>query len=164
MPPAWRSRCFHRPGEARQHVLELRQLHLEPCFARARAPREDVEDQLGAVHHLDPELLLEIPHLRGGEVVVEDRDVGIVLLGGGLELCELALPDEGRGVDRAAPLHHAVEHASAGGCRAEVLQLLERALQVGAVARAVPDQHRALSARRVRDLVHPLQAVSISRS
>ena len=40
------------PGQARKHVAKLRQFHLQPALARARAAREDIEDQLGPVDHL----------------------------------------------------------------------------------------------------------------
>src|SRR5439155_22629270 len=88
-------------GEPRQRILELRELDLEPRLARARAPREDVEDELGAVHDLDAERLLEIADLRGRQVVVEDRHVRVELVHALAHLLELALADEGRGMDVA---------------------------------------------------------------
>ena len=101
-------------GQARQRVLELRQLDLQPRFARARAAREDVEDQLRAVHHLDAERLLEIAHLRRREVVVEDGHVGLALLGQRLQLFDLALADErARDWIGAAPLHQMRRRARA---------------------------------------------------
>src|SRR5437763_560727 len=39
------------PGEARQHVFELRQFHLQLAFAGAGMGGENVEDQLGSVDH-----------------------------------------------------------------------------------------------------------------
>src|SRR5690606_31694237 len=47
--------------EARQHVLELGQLDLHLRFRRARTGREDVQDELGAVHHAGAERGFEIP-------------------------------------------------------------------------------------------------------
>jgi hypothetical protein len=41
-------------GQAGQQVLELRQLDLELGLLAARARGEDVEDDLGAVHHAAP--------------------------------------------------------------------------------------------------------------
>src|SRR5439155_395136 len=41
--------------EPRQEIGELGELHLELALARARALREDVEDQSGPVDHFDPE-------------------------------------------------------------------------------------------------------------
>ena len=40
------------PGQPRQQVVQLRQLHLQPAFAGARARGEDIEDELGAVDDL----------------------------------------------------------------------------------------------------------------
>ena len=117
-------------GEPRQRVLELRQLHLQPRLARARAAGEDVEDQLRAIHHLAPERLLEVAHLGGREVVVEDDHVGIQRFDPRLDLLELALADEGGRMHGAALLHDRVEHARPGGV-GEPRQLLKRAREVG---------------------------------
>ena len=43
------------PDEPRHRVLQLRELDLQLAFARARAPREDVEDQLRAIDDLPVE-------------------------------------------------------------------------------------------------------------
>ena len=150
-------------GEARQHVLELGELDLEAGLAGARAARKDVEDQLGAVDDLDPDQLLEIPHLGGGEVVVEDDHVGVGLADPALELLELAAADEGGGPRRAAALEHRAAQARARGL-GEPRQLLERGRQpvtarCGARVSAlgVSDQHGALDHGRPRDLVSALQ-------
>ena len=42
---------FASPGQPRQHVLELRQLHLQLAFAGAGVARKNVEDELRAVEH-----------------------------------------------------------------------------------------------------------------
>ena len=103
------------------------ELDLEPRLPRAGTAREDVEDQLGAVDHLDVERLLEVPHLRRRQIVVEDHEIGLALRGLALDLLELPLADEGGGVDAAAALDHAVDHLGAGGV-GEQRQLLERAV------------------------------------
>ena len=68
------------PGQPRQHVLELRELHLHFRLARPRARGEDVEDDLGSIHHAGSELELDVLSLRRRELVVEDdqrgREVG----------------------------------------------------------------------------------------
>src|SRR5690606_21148628 len=51
--------------QSREHVLQLRQLDLHLRFRRARTRREDVEDQLGAVHHPRLQRVLEILALCG---------------------------------------------------------------------------------------------------
>ena len=52
-------------AQARQDVLVLRQLDLQPALPRPRVLREDVEDQRGAVEHLHVQRLLEVALLRG---------------------------------------------------------------------------------------------------
>ena len=75
MPPPRRDSASRRSGEARQPVLQLRQLDLEVPFTRPRAPREDVENQLGAIDDAPAEDLFEVARLRRRELVVEDHDV-----------------------------------------------------------------------------------------
>src|SRR5439155_7238287 len=89
-------------GQAGQGVLKLRELDLESRLASARAPGEDVEDQLGAVDHLAVERLLEVAHLRRRQIVVEDHEIGVPLRRERLELLDLALADE-RGRMHPAP-------------------------------------------------------------
>ena len=151
-------------GEPRQSVLELRQLDLEPRLAGSGAAREDVEDQLRAIHHLHRQLLLQVADLGSGEIVVEDHEVGIAIAGQFGQLLELALADERGGMDRAAALHQRAEHPRAGGVGQE-RQLLERAREAAPVAAGVSHQQRALGTRRVHDLVRALQpSGSISSS
>ena len=42
-------------GEARQHIFQLRQFHLQTPFGGARAARENIENQLRAVDDFDAE-------------------------------------------------------------------------------------------------------------
>src|SRR6266550_1786565 len=51
--------CPHA-RQARQQILELRELHLELGLAAPRACRKDVENDLRAVHHPHPDMLLEL--------------------------------------------------------------------------------------------------------
>ena len=53
------------PGQPRQHVLKLRQFHLELAFTGARVAGKDVENQLGAIDHAAVELALQIAQLGG---------------------------------------------------------------------------------------------------
>ena len=77
MPPPRRESRTPLPGEPRQQVVELRQLHLQPALPRARAPREDVEDELRAVERLAADRLLDVALLRRRQLVVEDDHVGL---------------------------------------------------------------------------------------
>src|SRR6266550_5000527 len=61
------------PGQARQQILELRQLDLQLRFVAARARREDVENDLGAVHHAHAETLLQLHALYWGEILIEEQ-------------------------------------------------------------------------------------------
>ena len=98
------------PGEARQQVLELRQLHLHVGRARARVAGEDVEDDGAAVEDAHLRELLEVAHLGRGQVVVEDDHVGPGALRQLLQLLGLALADVVGGVDPGPRLHHALDH------------------------------------------------------
>ena len=106
---------------------------------RARARGEDVEDQLAAVEDLDLELLLEVAHLGGRQVVVEDDHVGVGGLDELLELLDLALADVGREIDVLALLEHAADHDQAG--------------RLGQAAESRPGGRRA--SRRVRGRITP---------
>ena len=63
-------------AQARQHVFQLRQLHLQLAFPGLRVFRENVEDELGAVNHPGVDQLFDVALLRGGEVVIEQQKVG----------------------------------------------------------------------------------------
>src|SRR5207249_6334975 len=89
-------------GEARQHVVELRQLHLEPALAAARPPGEDVEDELGAVERLAADPALEVALLGGRQLLVEEQEVDVLGLGGARDLFDLAAADERGGVPSLA--------------------------------------------------------------
>ena len=52
------------PSQSRQQVLQLRQLDLQTAFAAARALRENVENELGAIEHFAREQGFEIASLR----------------------------------------------------------------------------------------------------
>ena len=62
--------------EPRQLMLDLRELDLQLAFGAARALREDVEDQRGAVDDAALECALEVALLRARERVVEDDEIG----------------------------------------------------------------------------------------
>jgi hypothetical protein len=62
------------PNQPRGKALELRELDLHLAFRAARALREDIEDETGAVDHRTVETFLEIALLHRGQIVVEDGD------------------------------------------------------------------------------------------
>jgi len=91
-------------GEARQQVIQLSQLNLEAAFARSRARRKNVQNELGAVDDLGVDGLFEVALLGGREVVVEDHHVGAAGCDGGRDLIDFAMADEGGGVRSRARL------------------------------------------------------------
>ncbi len=101
--------------EAGQQVLELRQFHLQLALARARAAREDVEDELRAVDDLAPEPLGQLTELGGRQFVVEDDQVGVGLGRRRGQHLDLAAAEERRGVGPRAFLQDAHDDARAGG-------------------------------------------------
>ena len=114
-PAAGPAQVGPQAGQARQLVLELGQLHLEPAFVGLGVQGEDVEDQAAAVDDLDVEELLEGALLRGRQLVVGDQDVEAGLALGRGELLGLALADVPVGVDVAAVLPLGADDLGAGG-------------------------------------------------
>src|ERR1035441_2868814 len=87
-------------GEARQPVIQLRQLYLKAAFARPGARCKDVQDELGAVDDLGVYGLFEVALLGGREVVVEDHHIDAVGSYGCGDLFHFALTDEGGEIGR----------------------------------------------------------------
>src|SRR5690606_4517111 len=94
--------------EARREVLQPRELDLQLAFGRARALREDLEDELRAVE--DPaaaaERLLDVARLGGGELVVEHDEGRVQVLGRRADLGELAGAGVEARVGTASPAAH----------------------------------------------------------
>ena len=66
-------------GKAREQILVLRQLHLGAGRGRLCSFCENVEDEARAVEDLYLEFLLDVEHLLGREVVVEDDEAYLVV-------------------------------------------------------------------------------------
>ena len=115
-------------GQARQLVLELRELHLEATFVGGRVEGEDVEDQPAAVDDLDLEQFFERPLLRRRQLVVGDQDVKARLAFGGRQFLCLALADVPVRIDMAAVLPFGANDFSASR-RSEVGELGQRVLR-----------------------------------
>ena len=58
--------------QSRQQVLQLRQFNLQPAFAAARALRENVENQLGAIKNFAREQVFQIASLCRRKLVIEN--------------------------------------------------------------------------------------------
>ena len=100
--------------EAREQILQLRELDLELGFVRTSPSREDVENDFRPVHHAHTQLALEIAALRGGELFVEDHQRGA----GGLhltpDLFHFPLADERGRTGGADVLHDAADDLGTG--------------------------------------------------
>ena len=98
----------------RQHVFQLRQLHLKTPFGGARAAREYIEDELGAVDDFDLNGSLEIALLGGRDLMVHNQHVGLVSLGQVFQLRNLAVPEQSGRVEDRPDLKHLGDDRGAG--------------------------------------------------
>jgi hypothetical protein len=132
------------PRESRGQVTELRDLDLQLALQRARALRENIEDQLTPIDDAKVEFLLEVAGLRGAQRVIEDRELRSGALRNFLNLGGLALPDKGARVGGLQFLGNRIGDLGPGSL-GEGLELGERVLGGNFVARAEfdSDQDRA---------------------
>ena len=102
-------------AQSRQQVVELGELDLGLALAAARVLGEDVQDERGAVDHLDLDHVLQLDQLAGGEFTVGDDGVGAGGLDDVAELGRLALTDVGGGVGLGTALGDAFQDQRTGG-------------------------------------------------
>ena len=143
MPPPSRDSAVAGADQPRQQVLQLRQLDLQLAFARARAPREDVEDELRAIDDLAADRLFDVPQLRRRQLVVEDDDVDVGLGARG-----------GERLDLAARRETSTDPASGRSCST-------RSTTSAPAASARPassSSDRSASSRRARPAISPTSA------
>ena len=128
-----------RSDQPRHQVLELRELDLQLAFPRARAAREDVEDELRAIDDLAIERAFEIAQLRRRQLVVEDDDVDAASRRTRRRaIATLPLPRNVAGSGFGALLLHAQHDVGAGG-RGEAGQLVERMFGIEVTRRVVEE-------------------------
>ena len=101
-------------AQPRQHVLQLRQFHLQLAFPRPRMFRKNIEDQLGAVDHPGVDQLFDVALLRSGEIVIEQKQIGGDRSGGARDLLQLAASDQGGRVGTVAVLQKLSDDFRAG--------------------------------------------------
>jgi hypothetical protein len=132
-------------AQARQAVAQLRELHLHHALLALRVLGEDVEDQRGAVDHVDLEQLLEVALLRGAELVVEHDEIDVEGVADHLQLLRLAGADVGGGIGPVATLQHQLDGIGTRGVgeRGELLERRLRGIRV-AQAEAGADEERTL--------------------
>jgi hypothetical protein len=96
-------------------MLQAGELDLQLAFVGLRALREDLEDQLGAVHDAALDLDLDVARLRRRELVVEDDERGVQRRRGRADLLDLAAA----GIQaRIGPVPLALHHLMAHHARA----------------------------------------------
>ena len=96
---------FAAASEARQHVFELGQLHLELALARARVAGKNVEDELGAVEDAAGESRFKVAQLRGRKIAIEDNEIGAGGSNDGGDLFDFSGADESGGIGARAALN-----------------------------------------------------------
>ena len=131
-------------AQAREQVLELRELDLRLALAALGVLAEDVEDHGRAVDDLDLDDVLERTPLARGELGVGDHGVGAERGDEVAQLLRLAPAEVGRGVGVRPALQHAVEDDGAGGL-GEGRELAQRVLGILLLAlRVHADEHDVL--------------------
>src|ERR1700730_10594041 len=98
-------------------MMQLRRFDLQAAFLSASSLREDVQDQLGAVDHLDIELFLQVALLSRGELFIEDEQSEAGLVFHGVQRLDLDFSDEERRVRFLPPLRVGADHDHAGRSR-----------------------------------------------
>ena len=88
---------------------------MQLALQRARALRENVEDQLAAIDDAKVEFLFEVAGLRSAERIVEDRERRTSPMRDFLDLGSLALADKGARVGGLELLRDGVGDFGAGG-------------------------------------------------
>ncbi|CAM3188786.1 hypothetical protein DERA104750_15065 [Deinococcus radiodurans] len=78
---------------------------------------EDVENQLGAVHHLEPGRRLDFTRLGGAELLAEDEQVGVEVVGLARQFFQFARPHQRAGFEVATVDQFLVDDFGPGGAR-----------------------------------------------
>ena len=147
---------FRAPsGEARQQIIQLRQLHLQLPFARPGAAGENIQDQLRPVQNLAIERAFQIAKLGGRKFSVEQHHVGFMEIHQAAQFIQFAGADQRGRIGRLAGLNDGLFHARAGRV-GESLHFFERffgamrprvlAIAPRAGLQIQPDQNRAFLA------------------
>ena len=141
MPPPSRDSAALEPTSRGSRYFSCASSTCSLPFARARAAREDVEDELRAIDDLAIERLLEIAQLRRGQLVVEDDDVDAQLVARRRRApgpCRC----RGRSPDRASAAPAARAARRRAGGRGQAGQLVERMFGIevaGGAAREIEE-------------------------
>ena len=116
---------FAASGEAREQVIQLRQLDLKLAFTRAGVRGKNVENELRAVNHAAADSLLHIAKLNGREIVVHDYERDAMEFGFHADFVDLTAPDESGRIERLANLQQGASYVCASADR-KLLQFFQR--------------------------------------
>ena len=105
---------FAASREAREKIIQLRELHLELAFARARVRGENIEDELRAVDHAAANSLLHVAKLNGREIVVDNHERNTVEFRFHADFVDFAAAYERGGIERFANLQQRAGNVCAG--------------------------------------------------
>jgi hypothetical protein len=103
--------AFRQPREL---VFQLCQFYLELTFTGLSVAGEDVEHELRSVNDVTGQSRLDIPELRGGEVVIEEYKRRVGTGHDANNLVEFALADEAGGIGPLAALDERGGNGRAG--------------------------------------------------
>ena len=103
-------------AQPRQHVLQLRQLHLQLPFAGACMAGEDVQNQLRSVQYAARQCGFQVAQLCRRQVVIKEHQVGLNRRGDAGNLLHLAGANQPSRIRPRAPLEQLGSHHSAGAC------------------------------------------------
>ncbi len=140
-----RQRNVHALGQPRQPIAKLGQLDLEPAVPGARVLREQIEDELGAVDHPEIEAFAQVARLGGGEVLIEDHQVGVVLEGADHEILKPSRPDQELRIHPRPVLGHHLDDLHSRRARQFAKFADLHFHVVGAATRCYRDQDRPLA-------------------
>ena len=112
-----------------QQVFQLGKLHLQLALFAAGPLGEDIQNQGGAVNHLDAAGLFQVADLGGGQLPVEDEQVYLLLLAELGRLLHHTGADAGGGIWGGALLGQGEDRLRTGGV-GQLLQLPQRHLRV----------------------------------
>jgi hypothetical protein len=120
---------FAASGKARQHVFELRQLHLQLAFARSCVARKDIKDQLGAIEHTALKRTFKVAQLGRAQIVIEEHEVGASRTNDAGDFLHFARANQGCRIGPGAALHDLRGNLSAGASH-QLTKLRKRFVRV----------------------------------
>ena len=128
------------PGQSRQKIPKLSQLHLNFAFTGMGAPGENIQDELRAINHFEIRDLGNGAGLRRGEILVEDHEVGSLLERAHHHLFQFAFSEQVSLEAFVGALGDAIQHADPGGF-GQFIQFFQMLLLLGVTPGSRADQN-----------------------